>query len=227
MFAVQVTVKTTLGPAATPLSVYVSLEIPRLLLGPSSDSPCPSPLGTETKTEADDDQDTTAAPAAAEAEAAAGVGVENDFRSRYGNGLPLRFPPTQVGEWREVFVEVANPADVPVRVQLASAVGEPAVWTERRQASEAVVPEGVGADVTVALETASTSLPAATAGTAGGLVVTPLARKREPGLGSSRSPSRAAERRRPQRQEKQHRGHSMSAWAASRPRCWPPAAGPS
>ena len=162
----QVTVKTTLGPAATPLSVFVSLEIPRLVVGAASDPPYPWPLETKTgrKTETDYTHETAAATA--------GVGVENGhrnrFRSRYGSGLPLRFPPTQVGEWREVFIEVANPADVPVRVQLASASGEPAMWTERGQASEAIVASGVGADVSVALETASTSLPAAAAGTAGG-----------------------------------------------------------
>ncbi|CAN0226112.1 unnamed protein product, partial [Laminaria digitata] len=182
-----VTVKTTLGPAATPLSVFVSIEVPRLVVGAASDAPCPSPLETKAETEPDDDDTAEAAAAAAGVGGENGYtnGYKNRYKSRYGNGLPLRFPPTQVGEWREVFVEVANPADVPVRVQIASALGEPGVWTEREQATEAVIAAGVGADNSLALEMASSSLAAPPAADSSGDAITAQAGVR---TGKNRSP---------------------------------------
>lgn len=155
--------KTNLGPAETPLSVFVSLGVPRLVVGAANDPPSPSHLQTKTESETDDD---AMAAAAAAATAAPEVCGENG----YADGLPLRFPPTQVGEWREAFIEVENPADVPIRVQLASALGEYAVWTERterRQVSEAVVSEGVGVGASAALDTAPGSLAAAVGSSSG------------------------------------------------------------
>ncbi|CAN0562832.1 unnamed protein product, partial [Ectocarpus sp. 12 AP-2014] len=42
----------------------------------------------------------------------------------------LRFPLTQVGEERDVFVEVANPADVHVSLQLSVGKNDSLVWKE-------------------------------------------------------------------------------------------------
>ena len=70
--------------------------------------------------------------------------------SRGGGGsLPVvRFPLTQVGEERDVYVEIRNPADVPVGVQLSAGQGESLVWTEAgRDGQAAATVVAVGVDV--------------------------------------------------------------------------------
>ena len=43
---------------------------------------------------------------------------------------PVRFPLTKVGDMREMFIEIRNPAEVPVSVRLAAAEDKSSSWTE-------------------------------------------------------------------------------------------------
>lgn len=96
--------QTSLGPALEPLSVVVSLVVPRLVSGAIYN---PNAMLSD--------------PAGQREEAfIPGVG---------GDGTALRFPLTQVGQAQEIFIQVRNPADVTVGLQLAAAEAESIAWT--------------------------------------------------------------------------------------------------
>lgn len=107
--------KSSLGPAEAPLSVFVSLVVPRLVLGKTH-----KPAFATIHDEDDNSVALAAASSARKARALAGAG---------GDGIPLRFPITQVGETQEMYIEVCNPSDVSVSLELAAAERESVVWT--------------------------------------------------------------------------------------------------
>lgn len=111
----QVNVRTSLGPSDAPLSVIVSLVVPRLVFG-ETHSADPASI---------DDADEAVAAAAV----ASLAKRKRALIGSGGDGIPLRFPITQVGQTQEMFIEVCNPADVPVSLQLAAAESESIVWT--------------------------------------------------------------------------------------------------
>ncbi|CAM9190743.1 unnamed protein product, partial [Sphacelaria rigidula] len=114
-FQEEVNVRTSLGPSDAPLSVIVSLVVPRLVFG-ETHSADPASI---------DDADEAVAAAAV----ASLAKRKRALIGSGGDGIPLRFPITQVGQTQEMFIEVCNPADVPVSLQLAAAESESIVWT--------------------------------------------------------------------------------------------------
>ncbi|CAN0238847.1 unnamed protein product, partial [Ectocarpus fasciculatus] len=134
-FREEVSVSTTLGPAARPLEVLVSLTVPRLVVGVAAPGgAAPRPLAVEAAAAKRRESEGCGGGAAAAAYGSSGCPYDQKRGSRRGyggDGVPvLRFPVTQVGEERDVFMEVANPADVPVMVQLSAGKTDSLVWQE-------------------------------------------------------------------------------------------------
>lgn len=176
-FREEVAVTTSLGPAATPLTVSVSVTVPHLVAGVARmSSVCPVSSKVACPYSSEDGTDDVMTPSLLAAAAvkhkirmANGVGgrsaaaavagttegggrgseKEHDESESVdgGTGTPVvRFPLTQVGEERDVYIEVRNPADVPVGVQLSAGQGESLVWTEdgrNGQGSSTVVAVGI------------------------------------------------------------------------------------
>lgn len=146
----QVNVRTTLGPAAVPLSVIVSLAVPRLVVG------VVNPEGLTFTGSAETAPRGRPLSPSTDVVVTANVELRSIAGSSGGGGggtSPLRFPLTEVGETREMFIRIRNPADVPVLVQLAAAEGESVVWTPSRQKPEA------GADGSADVSLATTLQP--------------------------------------------------------------------
>lgn len=85
--------KTTLGSPVNLLSVLVSMTVPSLVVGIANDS---------------------------DVAHAFSFGAGEKVSSPIAGAEALRFPVTHVGETSEIFLEIYNPAQVPVRVQLVA-----------------------------------------------------------------------------------------------------------
>lgn len=85
--------RTTLGSPANMLSVLVSMTVPSLVVGLANDSDAAQTFS---------------------------FGVRDKLSSPIAGAEALRFPVTHVGETSEIFLEINNPAQVPVRVQLVA-----------------------------------------------------------------------------------------------------------
>lgn len=112
--------------------MHVSLDIPRLVIGATNEftfCPSPSEHGRSLRCATAAAAVTPAEAAGAEAVTQQNAAIENPAST----DMRIRFPVTQVGASRELYLAIRNPAESPVSIQLAAAEGTSVVWTDRGQ----------------------------------------------------------------------------------------------